>query len=439
MVNQELIAKTAEKHDSFYLYDEAVIEERIHRLQQDFPGVYFLYSIKCNAHQELLKSVFSRSFGADAASAGEVDLAKKCGLSCNEIFYSAPGKSDDDLRTVMDDSIIIADSLGEIERIQKLAFESGRLCRIGVRLNPSFSMQDDIGSSSKFGIDEESFFAWAKSCPALPNIEIIGLHVHLQSQILEEDILGYYYDRMFALAERFYRLPGIRLEFLNLGSGMGIPYSLSDCELDTGRLGEIVNRRIESFCKVYSAVQVIIEVGRYVAGPAGIFVTKVMDKKVSRGKIYLILKNALNGFIRPSLACLVGKYSDQDEPAGCEPLFTGLDAFQYEILKKSDSEDAESDVGPGASDTAPGAVDFVGMTSKKNDLFSDQVPLEKVTLVGNLCTSADVIAEDILLPTMVRGDLMIVKNAGSYAAALSPMQFSSQEQPAEFFIRKKSR
>ena len=79
------------------------------------------------------------------------------------------------------------------------------------------------------------------------------------------------------------------------------------------------------------------------------------------------------------------------------------------------------------------------MTSKKNDLFSDQVPLEKVTLVGNLCTSADVIAEDILLPTMVRGDLMIVKNAGSYAAVLSPMQFSSQEQPAEFFIRKKSR
>lgn len=380
--------------------------------------------------------MFSGSFGADAASAGEVALAKECGLDRSEIYYSAPGKSNNDLKAALDDSIIIADSFGEIERLQEYAAGLEKVIRIGVRLNPAFSLRDVSGNPSKFGIDEEDFFVWAGSAADLPNVEIIGLHVHLQSQILDEDLLARYYDKMFSLAERFSRLPGIRLEFLNLGSGMGIPYSERESELDTSRLGEIVNRRVEAFRKEYGDVKIIIEVGRYIAGPAGIFVTKVMDKKVSRGKTYLILKNTLNGFIRPSLACLIGKYSDKGAPPGCEPLFTSLDAFRFEVLKRTErgcadsgpAKDSEPVKDPGAAPAGSGS-DPVLKDSAGNSL-------EKVMLAGNLCTSADVMAEDILLPELERGDLVIVKNAGSYAAVLSPMQFSSQERPAEIFVRR---
>ena len=127
-----------------------------------------------------------------------------------------------------------------------------------------------------------------------------------------------------------------------------------------------------------------------------------MDRKESCGKIYIILKNTLNGFARPSLARLVEHYASRSQLSGCEPLYTGRESFSF--------------------------------TTLKNDI-SD---IERVSLVGNLCTSTDVIAEDISIQHLERGDIVIINNAGAYAAALSPMQFSSQEIPKEFFIKNNS-
>ena len=141
----------------------------------------------------------------------------------------------------------------------------------------------------------------------------------------------------------------------------------------------------------------MIEVGRYAVCKSGLYVTKVMDKKTSHGTTYLILKNTLNGFIRPSLAKLVEHYAVEETPASSEPLFTARDAFQFLTLK-------------------------------------DEAPSETVTLVGNLCTATDVIAENIPMPHLECGDTVIITNAGGYAAVLSPLQFSSQERPAELFL-----
>jgi len=121
---------------------------------------------------------------------------------------------------------------------------------------------------------------------------------------------------------------------------------------------------------------------------------------VSHGKTYIILKNTMNGFIRPSLAKMVLSYTNEVSPKGTEPLFTSRNAFSFITLKEGDEE-------------------------------------ETVTLVGNLCTSADVIAEDITLPRLEAGDLVVINNAGGYAAVLSPMQFSSQEKPSELFLTSK--
>ncbi len=129
------------------------------------------------------------------------------------------------------------------------------------------------------------------------------------------------------------------------------------------------------------------------------YVTKVIDRKLSQGKTFIILKNTMNGFVRPSLARLVAHYSTETSPAGSEPFFSGADAFQFIALKEG----------------------------KCN---------EYVTLAGNLCTATDVIAENILMPHLEYGDLVVVSNAGAYAAVLSPMQFSLQERPAELFVTK---
>ena len=143
----------------------------------------------------------------------------------------------------------------------------------------------------------------------------------------------------------------------------------------------------------------MIEVGRYAVGKSGIYVTKVMDRKVSCGKTYLILKNTLNGFIRPSLARLVCIYGGAAAP--CEPLFTSEDAFEIRTLKEDGAEK------------------------------------ETVTLVGNLCTAADVAAENVTMPRLDVGDVVIFTNAGNYGAVLSPAQFSSQARPAAGFLREK--
>lgn len=383
------------KHDNFYLYDESTIIANLNRLKVNFPQVDFLYSIKCNSNFNVLRSVFSQGLGADAASAGEVKLAQKAGLSADEIYYSSPGKSLEDIKNTISRSVLIADSLDEIKRIQMVAKQSGTPVKIGIRVNPDFTFSSIGGQSSKFGVDEEQAISFLEknSCK---NVKVTGIHVHLKSQELNADTLAIYYKRMLALAEKFERVCGT-LEYINMGSGMGIQYSPDDIPLDVTALGTAVRKELDIYRIAHPHTKIIIEIGRYAVCESGIYVTKVLDRKISHGKTYLILKNTLNGFIRPSLAQLIARYSSEDSPIGAEPLFTSKDAFGILTLKEIP-------------------------------------PSETVTLVGNLCTNTDVIAEDIRLPHLECGDAVIITNAGSYAAVLSPMQFSAQEKPKELFL-----
>jgi len=392
---KEAISRYAETLDSFYLYDERRIRESIGHLKQSFPQIEFLYSIKCNSNANVLNCVFSQGFGADAASAGEVNLAVQAGLKADQIYYSAPGKSVSEIERTLGRAVLIADSLGEIKRIQAVCERTGTCARIGMRINPDFTFSADHGTASKFGIDEEQALAFLRgnSCK---NMKVTGIHVHVKSQELNADTLAAYYETMLRLAEKAAALCG-PLEYVNMGSGMGIPYAAADAALDLTRLADRVRGSLDRFREQNPGTKLIIEVGRYVVGKSGCYVTKVMDRKVSHGKTYLILKNTLNGFLRPSLAKLVAHYSREAAPAGTEPLFTAVDAFEFRTLK-------------------------------------DEPATEVVTLAGNLCTAADVMAEDVLMPHLECGDVVIVTNAGSYAAVLSPMQFSSQEPPAELFL-----
>ena len=399
MFNKQVVLEQAKKFDSFYLYDEKKILEYTGRLKLDFEGVGFLYSIKTNPNPILLKTVFSQGFGADAASLGEVILAQKYRLPKNQIYYSAPGKSKKDISEAMDISVIVADSISEILRIQELAQEKGIVAEIGIRLNPDFTFYSSYGLPSKFGIDAKTVFENTSLLKGLSNIKIIGIHVHSRSQELDAEVLKKYYENMFALAKSVQEKLSISVQFINLGSGMGIPYSLRDKPLDTELLGKAVSELINVFKENFPHVDIFIETGRFAVGKSGVYATKVLDKKISYGKTFVILNNTLNGFIRPSLARLIENYSQDANPAGSEPLFTSVDAF-----------------------------DFIAL--------NDECEQETVTLVGNLCTAADIIAKDILMPKLEIDDVVVITNAGSYAASISPMQFSSLVPPAQLFLSK---
>ena len=397
MRNREIIEKISQSHDSFYLYDESIIKEKISYLKENFPGVKFLYSMKCNPQSNVLQTIFREGFGADAASLGEVVMANELGLAKDEIYYSAPGKAKKDLKIALDKSVIIVDSIEEIYRIEEIAKELDQTVNIGMRINPNFTLEGECCQFNKFGIDEEQANEYLKGKQCL-HINVTGLHVHLKSQELRTETMERYYKKVFALATKYAKLTG-GLDYVNLGSGLGVEYALEDQPIDVMHLGKVIKCEMESFYKAYPKTQIMIETGRYITCKSGVYVTKVVDRKVSCGKNILILKNTLNGFARPSFEQIFTRCGGIDT-APVEPLFTRDGAFQLETLKARDE-------------------------------------VETVTIFGNLCTGNDMVATDIELPRLDCGDVVVINNAGSYAAVISPMQFSSQEKPKELFLTEK--
>ncbi len=396
MYQKSVIAEQAKHHDCFYLYDESIILQSIETMKQTFPQVTFLYSLKCNPNPNVIRSVFSQGFGADAASLGEVLLSKEAGLTKEQIYYSAPGKTTAELREGMKHAMIIADSLPEIERIDRISAEQDIVTEIGVRINPAIAFNGGNALPSKSGVDEDQFFAFLKenNCK---HIRITGIHAHLKSQVLDAAALANYQKNILSLAERVQEACGRELAYINLGSGVGIPFAAEDAPMDMQVLQASAKEHFDAFLAAHPNTRLFIETGRYTVGKSGVYVTKVIDKKISCGVNYAILKNTFNGFLRPSIEVMVGKYND--DPIAIEPMFTCKDAFQIIPLKETDA------------------------------------PLEKVTLVGNLCTAADVIAEDIELPRLDADDVLVITNAGAYAAVVTPMQFSLHTKPAELFLR----
>ena len=397
MFNKEVILEQSKLYDSFYIYDESVILKSIKELKENFEGIDFIYSLKTNPATQVCKTIYNKNIGADAASAREVIFSSEMGVSKEDIQYSAPAKTKKDIEQTVELSTIIADSINEVYLINEVAKDKGLNVNIGLRVNPNFSFDGLSGGPSKFGIDEDEIFKCLEDFKALSNLKVKGIHIHLRSQELNNDVIKGYYSKILDLAKRVSIALGENLEFVNMGSGIGIPYATSDVAVDVVTLGNDTKALVKDLRESLGNVRVIIETGRYLAGKSGNYVTKVLDIKKSMGTTFVMLNNTLNGFIRPSLVQLIVPYSDGGELKGSEPLFTSKNAFNATVL-------------------------------------TDEKEKEIVTLAGNLCTATDVVLKNIELPVMKRGDIVVIDNAGSYAAVLSPMQFSWQTPPEQLFL-----
>ncbi len=390
----------AQDGGSFYFYERETRDRKAEELLTKFTGYSFLYSIKTNPFPDVVQYILGKGFGADAASAAEVNLAVSLGAKPENISYSAPGKTRSDIEATIGKCTIIADSYSEINLINAIAKEKNVRLPIGVRVNPDFSMFKDTGESSKFGIDEETLIANKNMLRSCSSVSIVGIHVHLRSQVLDESALVRYYRRIFEKAAYFKTHFDWNIAFINFGGGLGIPYSAAkDKPLDISGLG---NKCLETMMEydTLHGTKLMIETGRYLICEAGWYVTPIVDCKQSRGTKYIIVQNGLNGFLRPSLAVLLKNAAMSDlANFSAEPLFTKMDAFDFTILGKE-----------------------------------DHVRSEIVTIAGNLCTATDVLASDIMLPKADIGDYVVVSKAGSYAYSLSPVLFSSQPGPKQVLI-----
>lgn len=393
-LRQAILAEAKQKR-SFYLYDEKTLTDSIKSLQKAFAHEQLLYSVKCNPNRSVLKKIFSSGIDADAASLGEVYAAADCGVPSEHIFFSAPGKSREVLARSLGQCILIADSLREIRQINELAKERNMKVPIGVRINPNFTFTGNKGVPSKFGIDEDQFREAIPELRELSHTLVIGLHVHLQSQELDFRKLTAYYEKIFTMAARIQRSLNAPLVFLNLGGGIGIPYVPGEEPCDIMLLAKNLERL--RFLRQDSLAQarILIESGRYLAGPCGWYVTHVVDTKLSQGSHIAILANTLNGYLRACIEPMLTK-ANPHAPAR-EPLFYRAGSTPFYVL-------------------------------------NDVQEKEAVSVYGSLCTSADLVAEDAWLPKLSIGDVVAFPNAGAYGYVLTPFQFSTQLRPSEIYL-----
>ena len=373
-----------QKNAPCYLYERRQITDNCQLLKAAMPGSTLLYSIKANPFLPVVKTIAAQGFGADAASANEVLLAHEAGIPAELIFYSAPGKTAQDIEITWGKCTVIADSFSELKLLEDSAAKRNEHIHVGLRVNPGFSMDGADALPSKFGIDEEQL---TSSELNLPHLDFSGIHVHLRSQILNADTLCAYYKNCYRLAERISTALGSKISFINFGSGIGTVYdAVHEKKLDLEKIKNAL-QELQELNEQKLKAKFIFETGRFPVCNAGSYYTKVIDRKVSRGKTFLIVQNALNGFIRPSIAELLRQNVGAFPSGGQEPLYTSGTQCSFRILG-NDSD------------------------------------LEKVDVVGNLCTSLDVLVKDIMLPHAEVGDILEVTNAGSYGYTLTPQLFS---------------
>lgn len=387
----------AEHSAPFYIYDGKIISEQASLLKKTFPDFGILFSIKANPFPPVLKKMASLGIGADAASAKEVDLALQAGMQ--EIYYSCPAPTKEDINHVLGRCHIIADSFHVLSLLEEAATEQNLLFAVGLRIHPAFTMDGSPQTPSKFGIDEE--LVWKTDFKKMyPHLSFSGLHVHIRSQVLDTEQLAAYYDYVMSLAVRLQNYTGNKLEYINFGGGVGKVYDVEkQSPLHYEKLRQTVFSTKETYQNHITA-KLLLESGRFLACDCGTYITEIVDIKASHGKTFYIVKNGANGFFKPVLRQMLLPFHPDHIGASYEPFATENDRYDIQVLSESNET-------------------------------------ESVDIAGHLCSGADIMARDVEVKKGSIGDLVTFNHAGSYAYSLAPLLFASQPQPKEFFIDEK--
>lgn len=395
-VQQDAVVQDLVKREGtpFYLYDLEVLRRNYSALRWALPEtVEILYSMKANPHLAVLRELRDLGSGLDVGSGQEIDVALGAGFQPSQISFVGPGKSAADLAKAIGKNIfcIVAESLQEIELIDVLASRMNAKARVCIRVNPKRYVDNSgvevRGRACQFGLDEEQLDAARSLIRERRFIHLIGLHFYIGSQFFQARNLIDNFSVFLDVAGAFQARLDYPLEVINLGGGFGLPYFENQVPLHLGELKEkfgILARSLPD--RKLGGAKLFVESGRLLVGSCGLFVTQVLYRKESRGRIYL---------------CCDGGFSHHLAATGIDQVVRGN--FPISVLKAS-----------GARGRTGG---------------------ETVTIIGPSCYSRDVVAEsaDLAFPAEA-GDLICVGNSGAYGLTFSPLDFLSPVSPGEFFV-----
>ena len=372
----------------FYAYDRRLMDQRVAWLRGLLPPALKLhYAIKANPMPALVGHLARQVDGLDVASLGEMQIALDAGMNPVHISFAGPGKRPVELAAAIATGITIhLESARELETVARLGTELARQPRVAVRVNPDFELKSSgmkMGGGAKpFGIDAEQVPSLLQRIGEL-GLDFQGFHLFTGSQNLRAEAIIEAHNRIFELALRLADDAPGRVWLLNIGGGFGIPYFPGDQPLDVPPIAANLHRWLSIVAAQWPEATVVLELGRYLVGEAGIYVAEVVDRKVSRGHTFLITNGGLHQHLAAS-----GNFG--------------------QVIRKN----------------YPVVVG--------NRVFGAE--REVVTVVGPLCTPLDVLADRMELAKTEIGDLIVVFQSGAYGLTASPTGFLSHPPCREVLV-----
>lgn len=372
----------------FYAYDRALLAQRIGELRQHLPAAIKLhYAMKANPMPALVAFMAGRVDGIDVASGNELRVALDAGARAHDISFAGPGKSEAELEQAVAAGILLnVESMREINLLRGISQRVGKPARVAVRVNPDFELKSSgmkMGGGPKpFGIDAEQVPEALKQIGE-HGLAFEGFHIFSGSQNLRPEAICEAQTKALALAQRLAQSAPSEVRSLNLGGGFGIPYFPGEQPLPLAPIGQHLQDIVEEAKRTLPHAELVIELGRYLVGEAGVYVCKVLDRKVSRGQVFLVTDGGLHHHLAAS-----GNFG--------------------QVIRKN----------------YPVAL---------GNRMQGQVR-ETVSVVGPLCTPLDLLADRMELAQAQEGDLVVVFQSGAYGLTASPLRFLSHAEPAEILV-----
>jgi diaminopimelate decarboxylase len=375
-----------------YIYNADILRRRYRALSRALSGfAEVFYSIKANPNPALAAILVELGAGLEIASGAEFLLARKAGAAPERILFAGPGKGREELELAIAGGIgeIHLESFEEIEMVAELAEKLARSVEVSIRVNPSAAAQGGAmrmgGKPAAFGFDEESLDEVVSAIERHPRLHLIGLHLFAGTQILDAQVLLTQWRYGLDLAEKLANRLGRPLKSIDLGGGLGIPYHQGDATLDLSILAQGAKALAGHVARtpLLKDARILIEPGRYLVGPCGVYLMAVRSVKMSRGQRFIVTDGGMHHHLAASGN--LGQVIKRD----------------YPVLAATRMNEATR-----------------GATA----------------LVGPLCTPLDTLGRQTPIAEVTAGDLMVVLQSGAYGLSSSPVGFLSHPMPAEVLV-----
>ena len=372
----------------FYAYDRSLLTQRVELLRKHLPTeIQLHYAIKANPMPALVRHMAQLVDGLDVASGGELKVAIEAGMAPLNISFAGPGKNETELEQAVAAGILLnVESQREIEALSRISRASRRPARVAIRVNPDFELKSSGmkmgGGPKQFGIDAE-LVPDALRQVSREGLDFEGFHIYGGSQNLKTEAICEMQQKTVELAVRLADLAPGPVRVLNIGGGFGIPYFPGEQRLDLTPIGENLREIVTRTRIAMPQAQLIIELGRYLVGEAGVYVCRVIDRKISRGHVFLVTDGGLHHHLAAS-----GNFG--------------------QVIRKNYP-----------------VVIGNKMHGTKREIAS---------VVGPLCTPLDLLADRMELAEAHPGDLVVVFQSGAYGATASPQAFLSHPAVLETLV-----